>query len=129
MRRPVLVACLPAIIGATALAMWLDTDTWWYFAGCVTGGLLMVATYTLGDPPGHIAKWGLGAEGERRTAKALRPLLRQASGADGREALTGPRYPGSRGTASGEPAFAGVAPGGYRYWQTPATQISPSAHG
>jgi hypothetical protein len=56
--------------------MWLDTYAWWYFAGGVTGGLLMVAAYTLGDPPGYIAKWRLGAEGERRTAKALRPLLR-----------------------------------------------------
>lgn len=77
MRRPVLVACLPLIVVATALAMWVDTYAWWYFAGAVTGGLLMVAAYTLGDPPQYIAKWRLGAEGERRTAKALRPLLRK----------------------------------------------------
>jgi hypothetical protein len=77
MRRPVLVACLPLIVVATGLAMWLDTYAWWYFAGGVTGGLLMVAAYTLLDPPGYIAKWGLGAQGERRTAKALRPLLRK----------------------------------------------------
>jgi hypothetical protein len=77
MRRPVVVACLPLIVVATGLAMWLDTDGWWYFAGAVTGALLMVAAYTLGDPPGYIAKWGLGAQGERRTAKALRQLLRK----------------------------------------------------
>jgi hypothetical protein len=77
MRRPVLVACLPLIVVATGLAMWLDTYAWWYFAGGVTGGLLMVAAYTLLDPPGYIAKWRLGAAGERRTAKALRPLLRK----------------------------------------------------
>jgi chaperonin GroES len=77
MRRPVLVACLPAIVVATGLAVWLDTAPWWYFAGGVTGGLLTVAMFTLGDPPGHIAKWRVGAEGERRTAKALRPLLRK----------------------------------------------------
>jgi hypothetical protein len=77
MRRPVLVACLPAVVVATGLALWRDTDAWWYFAGAVTGGLLVVAMYTLGDPPAYIAKWGLGAEGERRTAKALRPLLRK----------------------------------------------------
>jgi hypothetical protein len=43
----------------------------------VTGGLVTVAMFTLGDPPGYIAKWGVGAEGERRTARALRPLLRK----------------------------------------------------
>jgi hypothetical protein len=77
MRRPVLVVCVPAIVVATALAMWFDTNPWWYFAGAVTGGLLTVAMFTFGDPPGYIAKWGVGAEGERRTARALRPLLRK----------------------------------------------------
>jgi hypothetical protein len=77
MRRPVLVVCMPAIVVATGLAVWFDTAPWWYFAGAVTGGLLTVALFTLGDPPGYIVKWGVGADGERRTAKALRPLLRK----------------------------------------------------
>src|SRR5256885_5623664 len=44
-----------------------------------TGGLVTVAMFTLAEPPQHIGKWGVGAEGERRTAKALRPLLRKRS--------------------------------------------------
>jgi Nuclease-related domain len=76
MRGPVLVLCVPVIVGATALAIWRDTDPWWYFAGGVFGGTLMAAMYTLGDPPQHIANWGAGWKGEQRTAKALRPLLR-----------------------------------------------------
>jgi Nuclease-related domain len=43
----------------------------------VTGGLVAVAMWALDEPPGYIVKWGIGAAGERRTAKALRPLLRK----------------------------------------------------
>jgi hypothetical protein len=77
MRGPVLVACVPVIVVATALAIWLDRDPWWWFAGGVTGGLATVAWLVLGAPPEHIAKWGRGAAGERRTAKVLRPLIRE----------------------------------------------------
>jgi hypothetical protein len=77
MRRPVLLACVPAIVVATAVAIWLDRDPWWWFAGGVTGGMAIVAMLVLGSPPEHIAKWGRGAAGERRTAKVLRPLIRK----------------------------------------------------
>jgi hypothetical protein len=77
MRRPVLIFCLSPIVGAMALAAWFDTPPWWWFAGGVTGGLLMVAVFTYVNPPPYIAKWAVGADGERRTAKALRPILRK----------------------------------------------------
>lgn len=77
MRGPVLVACVPAIVVVTALAILLDRDPWWWFAGGVTGGTATVAMLMLGAPPEHIAKWGRGAAGERRTAKVLRPLIRE----------------------------------------------------
>jgi Nuclease-related domain len=77
MRRPVLVVCAPAIVVATALAIWRDTNAWWWGAGLVTGGLVAVAVWALDEPPAYIGKWGVGAAGERRTAKALRPLLRK----------------------------------------------------
>ncbi len=32
--------------------------------------------YTLDEPPQHVQNWKRGAEGERKTAKALKPLLR-----------------------------------------------------
>jgi Nuclease-related domain len=77
LRRPVLVFCLPPIVGATALAAGFDTAPWWWFSGGITGGLLMVVVCTYGTPPPYIAKWAVGADGERRTAKALRPILRK----------------------------------------------------
>jgi hypothetical protein len=77
MRGPVLVACVPAIVVTTALAIWLDLAPWWWFAGSVTGGVATVAMLVLAAPPEHIAKWGRGAAGERRTAKVLRPLIRE----------------------------------------------------
>jgi hypothetical protein len=77
MRRPVLFVCAPAIAVATALALWLDKPAWWWGAGLVTGGLTAVAMWALDEPPGYITKWGVGAAGEKRTAKALRPLLRE----------------------------------------------------
>jgi hypothetical protein len=76
-RGPVLVACVPAIVVVTALAIWLDRAPLWWFAGGVTAGMATVAWIFLGVPPEHIAKWGRGAAGERRTAKALRPLVRE----------------------------------------------------
>jgi hypothetical protein len=77
MRGRVLVACVPAIVVVTALAIGLDRDPWWWFAGGVTGGVATVAWLVLGAPPEHIAKWGRGAAGERRTARVLRPLIRE----------------------------------------------------
>jgi hypothetical protein len=77
MRRPVLAACLPGVVVTTALAVGLDRDPWWWFAGAVTGAMLTSAWFFLNGPPGYVVNWGLGAEGERRTAKVLRPLLRK----------------------------------------------------
>jgi hypothetical protein len=77
MRRPVLVVSVPPVIVTTSIALWLDRDPWWWLAGAVWGGILAVAFFTLGVPPAHVGKWGVGAMGERRTAKALRPLLRR----------------------------------------------------
>lgn len=39
--------------------------------------MFLVALLFLNDPPAYVANWGLGAEGERRTARALRRLLRK----------------------------------------------------
>lgn len=76
-RGPVLVACVPTTVVVTALAIGLDRAPWWWFAGAVTAGMATVAFVFLGLPPEHIAKWGRGAAGERRTAKVLRPLVRE----------------------------------------------------
>jgi hypothetical protein len=76
-RRPILGACIPVVLIATALAIWQDQAAWWWFAGAVAGGIVTEAWLLLNDPPERVKNWGLGAAGERRTAKALRPLLRK----------------------------------------------------
>jgi hypothetical protein len=77
MRGPVVLVCVPAIVVTTTLALVFDRNPWWWFAGAVTGAMVTVAMLALNDPPEHIAKWGRGAAGERRTAKVLRPLRRR----------------------------------------------------
>jgi hypothetical protein len=77
MRSSVLVVCAPPVFVTTSLALVLDRDPWWWFAGATTGGMGTLATLVLNDPPQHVAKWGRGAAGERRTAKVLRPLRRR----------------------------------------------------
>lgn len=46
----------------------------WGLAIGLSGGAVIVIR---DSPPSHIARWRVGAEGERATAKALRPLLRE----------------------------------------------------
>src|SRR4051812_12002759 len=45
-------------------------------SGLVCGAAIALFVAIWDEPPQFIAKWGRGAEGERRTAKALRPLKR-----------------------------------------------------
>jgi len=62
---------------ATAIAILLDNDLWWWTAGLCAGGMLALAMWARDDPPEHVAKWGRGAAGERWTAKELRVLERE----------------------------------------------------
>jgi hypothetical protein len=77
MRTPVLVVSVPSIVAVLGLAIWLDGDFWWWAAGLWTGGMLVTAMWARDEPPEHIAKWGRGAEGERRTGKVLEGLSAQ----------------------------------------------------
>lgn len=46
---------------------------WGLAIGLSTGAVIVI----LDSPPSYIARWRAGAEGERATAKALRPLLKE----------------------------------------------------
>jgi hypothetical protein len=59
------------------VAIWLDSSFWWWTAGLFAGGSLATVIWVLDDPPEHVAKWGRGAAGERRTAKELEALARE----------------------------------------------------
>jgi hypothetical protein len=76
-RRRLLAFAVPTVVGATGLAIWFDTEFWWWMAGLFTGGMLAVVRWAIDLPPEHVAKWGRGAEGERWTAKELKALERE----------------------------------------------------
>jgi hypothetical protein len=52
-------------------------DRWSLAAGAAIAVGIAFCMYTLDEPPQHVQNWKRGAEGERRTAKALKPLLRR----------------------------------------------------
>jgi hypothetical protein len=75
MRLPLLVVTGGAAIAALLvrlLSPWHPA----FFSGVLVGAALGMAVWIWDDPPEVIAKWGRGAEGERRTAKAIRSLKR-----------------------------------------------------
>ena len=47
------------------------------YVGLAIGAAAAMAVCCLDSPPQHIERWRTGAEGERKTARALRPLLRE----------------------------------------------------
>jgi hypothetical protein len=75
-RRPGLI--LAVLAGATWLAWVLAGQSRWPLAlGFLLGALLTGCIAILESPPAHIENWRTGAEGERRTARALAPLRRR----------------------------------------------------
>lgn len=76
--RPILASLLAiALVVPIGLAAVRGVDPWSFAGGLVTGGLIAMAIWLRDEPPEFVAKWGRGAEGERRTAKVIRPLLKQ----------------------------------------------------
>ena len=66
---------LPFLLVAGVLT--LLADDWWRWSGGVVFGMgLALFVIALLTPPQHIENWNVGADGERRTADALRPLTR-----------------------------------------------------
>ena len=74
--RPYYIGLI-AIGFAAYMIVWATRGIeWWSFAiGAASGCLFCLATWTRDEPPEFIAKWGRGAEGERKTARAITPLL------------------------------------------------------
>src|SRR4051812_5357271 len=70
-----LVAAAFAVLGA--VSAFRGVDQWSIATGAVVGGLITMALWLRDEPPEFIAKWGRGAVGERRTARALAPLVRE----------------------------------------------------
>lgn len=71
-----LVAALSAAVVPVAAAVLLDAPHMPFFWGLALGTGLTMALCLASSPPAHIEHWRQGAEGERRTARILRPLIR-----------------------------------------------------
>jgi hypothetical protein len=69
-----------AIFGPFILAglviLVIEGHPWSWIAGLATGGFAAAWSIIRDEPPAYVENWREGAEGERKTAKALKPLER-----------------------------------------------------
>lgn len=72
-----ILAAVGSLLLAAALVGMLLPENTNFAMGLILGVTLALFLWAWDDPPEVIAKWGRGAEGERRTARALRPLGRK----------------------------------------------------
>jgi hypothetical protein len=77
MRAPLLVVVAPLFFFFWAVALTRRLDRWSLAAGAVGAAAVALVMMVRDDPPQHVKNWQRGAEGERKTAKALRRLERQ----------------------------------------------------
>src|SRR4029079_3126576 len=70
-----LLALALALLGALAVSR--GVDRWSLAVGASAGALITMALWLRDEPPELVAKWGRGADGERRTSTELAPLLNE----------------------------------------------------
>jgi hypothetical protein len=69
-----LAAALAVLVAVFALH---GLEYWSFIAGTVVGLLLSLAFWVHDEPPEFIEKWRRGADGEKKTENAIKPLLRE----------------------------------------------------
>lgn len=77
MRTPLLIVVVPMFLFFVVVVLTRKLDRWSLAAGAVAASAMAMVMFVRDDPPQHVANWKRGAEGERRTARALRPLERR----------------------------------------------------
>lgn len=76
-RRRKAFAILGGVLIAPAAIAWVAAPEPWSTIGLFIAGLFVgMLAFACDSPPEFIENWRRGAEGERRTAKALRPLVK-----------------------------------------------------
>jgi hypothetical protein len=65
--------CWPVVVGATVIGIYFKQPVS-FFAGMLAGGFYTILLASRDALPEYIQRWGVGAEGERRTARELRRL-------------------------------------------------------
>lgn len=71
------LAVAPVVVTSLGLALLLAPEQLGFFVGFGVGASAAITLMLIDSPPWHIERWRLGAEGERQTANALRPLTRR----------------------------------------------------
>jgi hypothetical protein len=74
-RRPVAVVGAPVVLAVVAESV-VGTSAVDWALGCFVGAGVAVVAGVWDSPPAHIENWRTGAQGERRTARALHSLER-----------------------------------------------------
>jgi hypothetical protein len=69
------VLLIPLTFAAAMLSA-IGHGTVLWLGGTLLGGSLVMWLYVADSVPAHIERWGIGAAGERRTERVLRPLQR-----------------------------------------------------
>jgi hypothetical protein len=77
MRAPLLMVVVPMFFFFWFVVFSRHLDPWSLAAGAVLASAMGLVEYVRDGAPSHIQKWQRGAQGERLTEKALRPLERQ----------------------------------------------------
>jgi hypothetical protein len=77
MRAPLLIVVVPMFIFFWAVVFTHKLDAWSMAAGIVATSAMSLVFFVRDEPPMHVAKWRRGAEGERKTERALRRLERK----------------------------------------------------
>jgi hypothetical protein len=77
LRPRLLAAVTPLVVGGLAVALTRKLDTWSFVAGTLLATAVAVFMFIRDEPPPHVTNQRLGAEGERRTERALKPLERK----------------------------------------------------
>jgi hypothetical protein len=72
--RPVLASVFGPFILAGLAFLVIERHPWSWIAGAMAGAFTGAWLVIRDEPPAYIEHWNEGAEGERKTAKALKPL-------------------------------------------------------
>lgn len=76
-RWPLLIVVLPMFVFFWGVTLTRKLDAWSLAAGAAATTAVALISFVRDEPPQHVTNWRRGAEGERKTEKALRPLERQ----------------------------------------------------
>jgi hypothetical protein len=75
-RVPLLIVVVPMFFVFLGLDVTRRFDPWSLGAGAIVTSAIAIVMFVRDDPPQHIENWRRGAEGERKTERALRRLER-----------------------------------------------------